>query len=91
LFDDFWTRVRSAVRRGGRVAFVDEDDRGSGNDDIHLVRNVPVAPRTLRDGRQLDVIKVYWMPTELEERIAKLGWTVTVHSVGETFLLGVAT
>jgi demethylmenaquinone methyltransferase/2-methoxy-6-polyprenyl-1,4-benzoquinol methylase len=87
-FDEFWALVRSSLRAGGRVAFVDEDDRGTMNDDIHLVENVPVAPRTLRDGRTFDVVKVYWDPADLQDRLRSLGWKVPVRRVGETFLYG---
>jgi SAM-dependent methyltransferase len=90
-FDEFWALVRSSLRTGGRVAFVDEDDRGASNDDIHLVENVPVAPRTLRDGRRFDVVKVYWDPTELEDRLSSLDWQVAVRRVGGTFLYGSGT
>jgi SAM-dependent methyltransferase len=90
-FDEFWALVRSSLRVGGRVAFVDEDDRGANNDDIHLVDNVPVAPRTLRDGRRFDIVKVYWDPTELEDRLRTLDWQVTVRRVGGTFLYGSGT
>ncbi len=90
-FDEFWALVRSSLRTGGRVAFVDEDDRGTMNDDIHLVENVPVAPRTLRDGRRFDIVKVYWDPSELQDRVSALGWQVAVRRVGETFLYGSAT
>jgi SAM-dependent methyltransferase len=90
-FDAFWALVRSSLRTDGRVAFVDEDDRGTMNDDIHLVENIPVAPRTLRDGRTFDVVKVYWDPTELQDRLSSLGWQVAVRRVGETFLYGSGT
>lgn len=90
-FDQFWTLVRSCLRPGGRVAFVDEDDRGTVNDDIHLVGSVPAAPRTLRDGRRFDVVKMYWDPTELQDRLSSLGWQVVVRRVGETFLYGAGT
>ena len=90
-FDEFWALVRSSLRPGGRVAFVDEDDRGAMNDDIHLIGNVPAAPRTLRDGRTFDVVKVYWDPTELQDRLSSLGWQVAVRRVGETFLYGSGT
>lgn len=90
-FDEFWALVRSSLRAGGRVGFVDEDDRGTMNDDIHLVENVPVAPRTLRDGRRFNVVKVYWDPTELQDRLSSLGWQVAVRRVGETFLYGSGT
>ena len=91
IFDEFWALVRSSLRAGGRVAFVDEDDRGTMNDDIHLVDNVPAASRTLRDGRTFDVVKVYWDPTELQGRLSSLGWQVAVRRVGETFLYGSGT
>jgi SAM-dependent methyltransferase len=90
-FDEFWALVRSSLRPGGRVAFVDEDDRGARNDDIHLVGNVPAAPRTLRDGRTFDVVKVFWDPTELQDRLSALGWHMAVRRVGETFLYGSGT
>jgi SAM-dependent methyltransferase len=90
-FDEFWALVRSALRAGGGVAFVDEDDRGSLNDDIHLVGNVPAAPRTLRDGRTFEVVKVYWDATELQDRLSSLGWQVAVRRVGGTFLYGTGT
>ncbi|MFL6244289.1 MAG: class I SAM-dependent methyltransferase [Acidimicrobiia bacterium] len=90
-FDEFWALVRSSLRAGGRVAFVDEDDRGTMYDDIHVVENVPVAPRTLRDGRTFDVVKVYWNPTELQDRLTSLGWQVAVRRVGESFLYGAGT
>jgi SAM-dependent methyltransferase len=87
-FDAFWSLVRSCLRPGGRVAFVDEDDRGSGNDEIHLRDNVPLAPRTLRDGRQFDVIKVYWNPDDLQARLRSIDWPAHVRRVGDTFLYG---
>jgi ubiquinone/menaquinone biosynthesis C-methylase UbiE len=90
-FDEFWALVRSSLGPGGRIAFVDEDNRGATNDDIYLVDNVPVAPRTLRDGRRFDVVKVYWDPTELQDRLTSLGWQVAVRRVGETFLYGSGT
>ena len=83
--------MRSSLRAGGPVAFVDEDDRGARNDDVHLVGNVPAATRTLRDGRTFDVVKVFWDPTELQDRLSSLGWQVAVRRVGETFLYGSGT
>jgi SAM-dependent methyltransferase len=91
LFEEFWELVRSSLRPGGRVAFVDEDDRGVTNDLIRLVDEVPIAPRTLRDGRQLDIVKVYWDPNELQDRLTSLGWQVAVRRVGDTFLYGSGT
>jgi demethylmenaquinone methyltransferase/2-methoxy-6-polyprenyl-1,4-benzoquinol methylase len=90
-FDGFWALVRSCLRPGGRVAFVDEDARGTGNDDLRVVDGVQVATRTLRDGRRYDVVKLYWDPAELQDRLRALGWQATVRRAGDTFLYGTAT
>ena len=87
-FDEFWSLVQSSLRPKGHVAFVDEDDRGAVNDDIRLVGDTPVARRTLHDGRQLDVIKLYWHPADLESRLRSLRWHAEVRPVGDTFLYG---
>ena len=87
-FAEFWALVRACLRPDGVVAFMDEDDRGTTNDDIHVVEDVPLARRTLSDGRRFDVVKVYWDPTELQGRINDLGWEMAVRRVGETFLYG---
>jgi SAM-dependent methyltransferase len=87
-FDSFWDLVRRCLRPDGRVAFVDEDDRATNLDDLRIVDGTPVATRTLSDGRHYDIVKVFWHPGELEERLRTLGWAITVERVGETYLLG---
>lgn len=87
-FDAFWDLVRTCLRPGGRVAFVDEDDRARGFDDLRIVDGTPVATRTLSDGSQYDIVKVFWNPGELEERLRSIGWAITVEPVGEAYLLG---
>lgn len=90
-FDDFWRLVATCVRDTGRVAFVDEDDRASGNDDVRVVDGVPLARRTLRDGRQFDVVKVFWSPDELTDRLRAVGWTFDVRRFDDTFMYGTGT
>jgi demethylmenaquinone methyltransferase/2-methoxy-6-polyprenyl-1,4-benzoquinol methylase len=86
----FWSLVRTCVRPGGRVAFVDEDDRASVHDDSRLVEGIPVARRTLSDGRQFDIVKVFWDPADLEHRLRELNWDVNIRRVGATFMFGVS-
>lgn len=90
-FDDFWALVRTCLAPGGRVAFVDEDDRATHHDDLSTIGGVPTARRTLSDGRTFDIVKVFWRPDELEDRLRSLGWDTSVRCVGETFLYGVGT
>lgn len=89
VFDDFWSRVRTCLAPEGRVAFVDEDDRGVGNDDVSSIGGVPAARRTLSDGRAFEIVKVFWQPEELESRLRSSGWDIAVRRVGETFMYGV--
>ena len=53
-FDDFWALVRACLAPRGRVAFVDEDDRAAGYDDLSSIDGIPAARRRLSDGRMFD-------------------------------------
>jgi SAM-dependent methyltransferase len=87
-FDAFWGLVRRCLGPGGRIAFIDEDDRGGRNEETTVVDGVPVATRTLADGRSFDIVKVFWRPDELEARLQSSGWDIEVRPVGETYLFG---
>jgi demethylmenaquinone methyltransferase/2-methoxy-6-polyprenyl-1,4-benzoquinol methylase len=87
-FDDFWTIVRGCLGPNGRVLFIDEDERGAVNEDVHIVDGVSVARRTLFDGRSFDIVKCFWNPAELEDRLRSIDWDIEVRAVGEGFLVG---
>lgn len=88
-FDGFWAFVRECLAPGGRVALIDEDDRARDHDYRKSIDGVPAARRTLHDGRQFDIVKVFWHPEELEARLRSSGWDIRVRRVGETLLYGV--
>jgi demethylmenaquinone methyltransferase/2-methoxy-6-polyprenyl-1,4-benzoquinol methylase len=89
-FETFWEFVRECLAPGGRAVFVDEDDRaGTVVDDTRVLGGVPTARRTLGDGTQFDIVKVFWHPADLEERLRGLDWDVGVRRVGQTFMCGV--
>lgn len=88
-FDVFWALVRRCLAPDGRVAFVDEDDRASGHDDVSSIEGVPVARRRLSDGREFEIVKLFWQPEDLERRLRSAGWDIDVRRWGETFLYGV--
>lgn len=88
-FEAFWEMVSACVGAHGRVAFVDEDDRIAHYDHLRSVDGVPVARRTLRDGQEFDIVKVFWNPNELASRLADLGWNISIRRVGDGQLYGV--
>jgi SAM-dependent methyltransferase len=88
LFERFWWLVRSCLRPNGRVAFVDEDNRVAHYDDVRVIEGVPTARRRLADGQELDIVKVFWEPAELAVALRKLGWTVSVSRLGDSYLYG---
>jgi len=89
-FASFWSRVRTWLREGGRVGFIDEDDRAAAHDEVRVLGGTPVATRTLRDGRQYEIVKKFWQPEELAARLAELGWVADVQRLDDApYLAGV--
>jgi hypothetical protein len=77
------------LRPGGRVAFVDEDDQARERDDVHIRDGVPLARRTLADGRSFDIVKIFWNADELAARLRDLDWNVPVQRISPGLLVGV--
>jgi demethylmenaquinone methyltransferase/2-methoxy-6-polyprenyl-1,4-benzoquinol methylase len=87
-FADFWDLVRACTGDRGRVGFIDEDDRAAWMDRDRPSEHSEVARRTLADGRQFDIIKVFWSPHDLQQRLRNLGWDVRITRVGDRFMVG---
>jgi len=88
-FDSFWTMLRRAIKRSGHVFFVDSlFEQSSTATDHQPVDRSGVARRKLNDGREFDVVKVFYEPHELAARLVRLGWDGSVRSSGKFFLFG---
>lgn len=77
---------------GGRVFFIDSlhDSRSTAKD-----HRLPDAPQTqllrrLNDGRTFRIYKIFYEPTQLQERLARGGWNATVQQTPRFFLYGSA-
>jgi demethylmenaquinone methyltransferase/2-methoxy-6-polyprenyl-1,4-benzoquinol methylase len=88
-FDIFWDMVRSALKPGGQVFFVDSAFEETSTAKDHLIDNSGVARRKLNDGREFEIVKVFYEPQQLERRLARLGWSGWVRPTGKFFLYGV--
>ena len=81
--DDFLNKVRASLKTGGYIALVDqhapsEADSAIAKEDIYAVR-------PLEDGREFTIVKAFYNLNELEEKLTKLGFTVTSQKFSETF------
>jgi SAM-dependent methyltransferase len=82
-FDAFWALVDRALAPDGRVYLIDNAPPVVGDDG-----EGGVSRRELEDGRSYDIVKVYWGPDELRDRLAPLGWEADLRTSGQFFLHG---
>jgi demethylmenaquinone methyltransferase/2-methoxy-6-polyprenyl-1,4-benzoquinol methylase len=71
-FASFWTTVADALQPEGRVYLIDS----SHSDAVHTGerREGERERRRTADGREFEIVKRFWEPGELSERLADLGW-----------------
>lgn len=89
---DFLALARRWLRPGGSFAFIDSlfDPQSSAVD-----HPLPAGDRSIRrldDGREFDIVKVYYQPDELQAALVSAGFgPVSVTTTGRFFLTGWAT
>jgi SAM-dependent methyltransferase len=85
-FDSFWAIVRAALKPGGSAFFIDSLlDRTSTAHGQTLDRT-GMSKRRLNDGREFEVVKIFYDPPALEQRLANLGFHGRVHTTEHFFL-----
>jgi SAM-dependent methyltransferase len=88
-FDAFWTFVRSALVDDGRVFFADSLlEQSSTAKDHDPIDHSGIVKRKLNDGREFEIVKIFYEPTELEQQLHDLGWSGHARSAGRFFLYG---
>jgi SAM-dependent methyltransferase len=87
-FDAFWDLVGRCTGDHGRVGFIDEDERAANLEADRPSAHPEVARRTLNDGRHFDIIKVFWKPEDLEQRLRSLRWDFQIMPLAERFMVG---
>jgi SAM-dependent methyltransferase len=71
-FAEFWALVDSALLPGGRVFVIDSGPPEVAGDGELQVRQ-------LADGREFTIVKRFWQPEELAERVADLGFELDLR------------
>jgi len=95
-FDAFWAKVQQALASGGEVLMIDaeaENGEQCRHDLPELFpesRTTPeLALRTLRDGRQFQIVRVLWERNTLTDRLTALGWEISLDP-DSSWLIGCA-
>jgi SAM-dependent methyltransferase len=79
-FAEFWALVRSALRPGGRVFLIDSGPPEVAGDGELQVRQ-------LADGREFTIVKRFWQPDELTERVTGFGFELDLELTGNGLFL----
>ena len=87
-FVEFWQLVRSCLAPGGRVFFVDSRHEPTSTAVDHRLPKPEetVLRRRLNDGREFQIYKVFYDPTDLTERLRELGWQFDIRHTENYFL-----
>lgn len=89
-FASFWALVRAALAPGGRVFFVDSLYAETSTAADHRLegQEATAVTRRLNDGQEFRIVKVFYRPDELRQRLADLGWNIAVEQTEHYFLYG---
>lgn len=89
-FEDFWRLVDAVVAPGGRFFLVDSryTPLSTANDHKLEAPDGDVVTRRLNDGRVYDIVKIFHRADDLEQRLARLGWTADIRETDTFFLYG---
>jgi SAM-dependent methyltransferase len=84
-FDRFWDTVAAALRPEGRMFFVDSVRAEHRHARVATAGETEI--RRLADGREFAIVKRYWDPPALEQRLASLGWRARVTTTANGLIL----
>jgi demethylmenaquinone methyltransferase/2-methoxy-6-polyprenyl-1,4-benzoquinol methylase len=89
-FSDFWSLVRSCLAPGGRVFLIDNRHPTREIADPYVIeRDSDLEVRRLHDGREFQVVEIFYEPEELQSRLGAEGWTATIDTT-RWFIFGEA-
>ena len=91
LFETFWALVGSCLRPGGKAFLIDNrrDPTRAVQDPYIIDEADDVQIRRLNDGSEHQVVKVFYEPDELTERLRRLGWVADLAGTSR-FIYGSA-
>ena len=91
-FEPFWDVVRSSLAPAGRVFFIDSAYTQTSTAKDHSLEgpDASTMTRRLNDGREYRIVKVFYDPSALQQRLESIGWQATVRPTPTFFIHGSA-
>ena len=89
-FNAFWETVAAVLRFGGRVFFIDslQSESSTATDHAWDTQQTISQRRRLNDGREFEIVKIYYPPDALAAQLRALGWQASVSATANYFLYG---
>jgi 2-polyprenyl-3-methyl-5-hydroxy-6-metoxy-1,4-benzoquinol methylase len=89
-FTLFWKIVEKALAPGGRVFFIDSkyDQKSTAKDHILGEEESGIANRKLNDGREFQIVKIFYKSKILKKQLQELSWNITVQETPTYFIYG---
>ena len=87
-FGSFWNSLRGWLKPGGRVFLIDSSYEASSTAKDQTLRGPKdeMVTRRLNDGRTFEIVKVFYQPGALEERLETLDWSADASQTDTFFL-----
>lgn len=91
-FDGFWSMVRRALSPGGFAYVIDSahDPTSTAANHPTPERHAGIVTRKLDDGREFRIVKVFWEPAALANRLRALGFDADIGATARYFVYGSA-
>jgi demethylmenaquinone methyltransferase/2-methoxy-6-polyprenyl-1,4-benzoquinol methylase len=91
-FAAFWESVRAALAPGGAAYLIDSafDPTSTAKDHAVPEREAGIVTRRLNDGREFQIVKLFYEPATLDAKLARVGFASRMRQTARYFIYGEA-
>jgi demethylmenaquinone methyltransferase/2-methoxy-6-polyprenyl-1,4-benzoquinol methylase len=88
LLDAFLTKVNQSVRAGGQIFMIDSRFEPTSTANNHLLENDGniYKNRKLNDGQEFRIVKIFYQPDELQEKLKQAGFQAEIKMTDNYFI-----
>jgi 2-polyprenyl-3-methyl-5-hydroxy-6-metoxy-1,4-benzoquinol methylase len=89
-FNQFWQMLSRGLESNGRLFFVDSKYEPTSTARDHQLGDSrdSIVTRRLNDGREYQIVKIFYQREQLEKRLSQMGWDIKVQETPNYFLFG---